>query len=130
MTFPEGESKSLKELIRKEGKALALTLTFFVKSKIGALSSFFVRSSWTEKGEIMQTIFQEMAERWPSCWVARTEAEKFTGGLISEKYLANLDCVNKGPAGRIRIGRKIVYPVQEFIKWLEARSEVIPERGK
>ena len=71
-----------------------------------------------------------MADKWPSPIVARTEAEKFTGGLISEKYLANLDCVNKGPAGRIRIGRKIVYPVQEFIKWLAARSEVIPERGK
>jgi hypothetical protein len=70
-----------------------------------------------------------MAERWPSPVVARTEIEKFTGGIISGKYLANLDCQpGKGPAGRIRIGRKIVYPVAEFIKWLEARSAVIPER--
>ncbi len=75
-------------------------------------------------------IFQKMAEKWPSVWVARTEAEKFSGGMISEKYLANLDSAGKGPAGRIRCGRKVVYPVNEFVKWLEARSEIIPERIK
>lgn len=74
------------------------------------------------------SIFQEMADKWPSAFVARTEAEKFTGGIISEKYIANLDCQGKGPAGRIRCGRKVAYPVTEFVKWLEARSEVIPER--
>jgi len=130
VTFPEGESKSLKELIRKEGKALALTLTFFVKSKIGALSSFFVRSSWTEKGEIMQTIFQEMAEKWKSPIVARTEINVFSGGLLNEKTLANYDCAGIGPAGRFRCGRKVVYKTAEMLKWLEARSEVIPERDK
>jgi hypothetical protein len=50
--------------------------------------------------------------------------------MIGEKYLANLDSQSKGPAGRIRCGRKVAYPVNEFIKWLEARSEVIPERKK
>ena len=74
--------------------------------------------------------FESMAERWPSSVVARTEAEKFSGGLVSEKYLANLDSQGKGPAGRIRCGRKVAYPVPEFVKWLEARSTVIPEREK
>lgn len=74
------------------------------------------------------SIFQEMADKWPSAFVARTEAEKFTGGMIGEKYLANLDSAGKGPAGRIRCGRKVAYPVNAFVKWLEARSEVIPER--
>jgi len=73
----------------------------------------------------MQTnIFQEMADKWPSAFVARTEVERFTGGIISEKYLANLDSAGKGPAGRVRIGRKIAYPVREFIAWLESRSTV------
>ena len=77
----------------------------------------------------MQTnIFQEMADKWPSAFVARTEAERFTGGIISEKYLANLDSAGKGPAGRVRIGRKIAYPVSEFIKWLESRSAVVSSR--
>ena len=63
----------------------------------------------------METLFSDLAARWPSAFVARTEIEKFTGGLISEKYLANLDCGGKGPAGRIRCGRKVVYPIKNFI---------------
>jgi len=75
----------------------------------------------------MQTnIFQDMAERWPSAWLARTEVDRFTGGIISEKYCANLDSAGKGCPGRVRCGRKIAYPVSEFIKWLESRSTVIP----
>jgi len=80
------------------------------------------------KGVYMETLFAELASKWPSAFVARTEIEKFTGGLISEKYCANLDSVGKGCAGRIRCGRKIVYPVAEFVLWLENRSEVIPNR--
>ena len=76
----------------------------------------------------MGTLFGSLAEKWPSAWVARTEAKEFSGGLIGEKYLANLDSQGRGPAGRIRCGRRIAYPVPEFIKWLEARSAVIPER--
>jgi len=78
----------------------------------------------------MNTVFQSMADKWPSTWVSRTEAANFSGGIISEKYLANLDSAGKGPAGRIRCGRKIAYPVDELVKWLEARSEVVSERYK
>ena len=76
----------------------------------------------------METLFSEMAAKWPSAFVARTAAEKFSGGMIKEKYLANLDSAGKGPTGRIRCGRKVVYPVTNFIKWLEDRSEEIPAR--
>lgn len=76
----------------------------------------------------MNTLFSDLAEKWPSAFVARTEVERFSGGMIGEKYLANLDSLGKGPAGRIRCGRKVVYPVTEFIKFLEARSQLIPER--
>lgn len=78
----------------------------------------------------MDTIFSELASKWPSAFVARTEAEKFSGGMIKEKYLANLDSAGKGPSGRVRCGRKIIYPVKNFIEWLEERSEVIPDRVK
>ena len=90
------------------------------ETKLKSLRGFF----------IMETLFSELASKWPSAWVARTEAEKFTGGMIGEKYLANLDSAGKGPAGRVRCGRKIIYPVKNFIQWLEARSEAIPERNK
>lgn len=69
-----------------------------------------------------RTIFEEMAERWPSPIVSRTEIKHFTGGVITEKYLANLDSLGKGPAGRFRLGRKICYPVNELIEWLESRA--------
>ena len=75
-----------------------------------------------------QSIFQAMKDRWPSPIVARTSIETFTGGAMTEKYLANLSCAGLGPDGRFRMGRKVVYPVAELIAWLEARSEVIPNR--
>ena len=78
----------------------------------------------------MDTIFQSMAETWPSAVVARTEIGRFTGGALKEKYCANLDSAGLGPRGRFRIGRKVVYPVKELVAWLEERSRVIPERHK
>jgi hypothetical protein len=69
--------------------------------------------------------FQLMADKWPSPFVARQEVERFTGGIINSKYLANLDSQNLGPKGRIRVGRKIAYPVSEFIQWLESRSSAV-----
>ncbi len=64
----------------------------------------------------------ELKNRWPSPFVARTEIKTFSGGLISEKYIANLDSQGAGPEGRFRVGRKIAYPVASLIKWLESRS--------
>jgi hypothetical protein len=72
--------------------------------------------------------FSTLAERWPSAWVSRTKIQEFSGGLINEKYLANLDSQGRGPAGRIRVGRKIAYPVVEVIHWLESRAEAVADR--
>ncbi len=44
-----------------------------------------------------KSLFRNMAEHWQSSIGARTEIERFTGGLISEKYMANLDSQGKGP---------------------------------
>lgn len=74
------------------------------------------------------TIFQNMVDRWKAPIVARTEAPTFTGGAISEKYLANLDSQGLGPAGRFYIGRKVVYPTGEFVKWLSNRSAPIQKK--
>ena len=73
----------------------------------------------------MKKAFEEMKKNWPSPIVARTEVKKFTGGALSEKRLANLDSKGEGPAGRFRLGKKIVYPVDPFISWLEGRAEAI-----
>lgn len=66
-----------------------------------------------------------LAEKWSSAFVARSEIGKFTGGLISSGYLANLDSLGLGPKGRIRVGRRVAYPVSEIVKWLEARAEAL-----
>ena len=73
---------------------------------------------------------QKMADRWPSSVVARTEIERFTGGLIKEKYIANLDCQGKGPEGRFRVGRKVCYPVDSVIAFLERRTEAIKPKAE
>ena len=69
--------------------------------------------------------FSQMAAKWPSSHVSRDRAEDFTGGLVKPKTLANLDSKGLGPPGRIRVVRKICYPVGPFIKWLESRSVLV-----
>ena len=66
-------------------------------------------------------IFQEMDDRWTSAIVARTEIERFTGGMISRKYIANLDSEGYGPV-RVTIGRKVGYPTRDLVQWLRKRS--------
>lgn len=63
-----------------------------------------------------------LAQKWPSSIVAREQVSSFTGGVISSSYIANMDCQGAGPKGRIRIGRKVAYPVDDLIAWLEKRS--------
>lgn len=72
-----------------------------------------------------RNIFREMADRWPSAICARTQVEEFSGGAMSEKYLSNLDCQGLGPAGRFRLGRRVVYPVSQLVLWLESRATKI-----
>jgi len=77
-----------------------------------------------------ESVFQQMAERWKAPVVARTEIEAFSGGAMKSKYAANLDAAGMGPAGRFRIGRKVVYPIRELVAWLESRSAAIPDRRR
>lgn len=64
-----------------------------------------------------------LAEKWPSGWVSREKISDFTGGALSSGRLANLDSVGQGPPGRMKVGRKIVYPVDELVSWLEERTK-------
>ncbi|MBN2134980.1 MAG: hypothetical protein JW737_04570 [Acidobacteria bacterium] len=63
-----------------------------------------------------------LKKNWPSAIVAREEISKFTGGAISERTMANLDCLGTGVPDRFRISRKVVYRVDSLIAWLESRS--------
>jgi hypothetical protein len=79
--------------------------------------------------EKMQAInLSSLADKWPSSFVAREEVDRFSGGMITAKYMANLDCAGTGPEGRVRIGRKIAYPVESVIRWLEERATVVKDK--
>ena len=67
----------------------------------------------------------ELATKWPSAFVSRTEISHFSGGILSEKYLANLDSQGAGPPGRIRCGRKVAYRVDKLVEWLEHRTAAL-----
>lgn len=68
--------------------------------------------------------FGDLARKWPSAVVARSEISRFSGGALSPGYLANLDSAKIGPP-RVRIGRRVVYPVNQLVEWMEARAEVL-----
>ncbi|WP_031386515.1 hypothetical protein [Desulfonatronum thiodismutans] len=68
-------------------------------------------------------VFSDLANRWPSAVVARSQIEAFTGGAIKGSYMANLDAAGEGPP-REKIGRqKWVYPVRPLVDWLRHRSQ-------
>lgn len=67
----------------------------------------------------------DMKRHWSSGIVARQKMSEFTGGLISAGHMANLDKQGLGPDRRLRIGRKVAYRVDDLIKWLESKMEVI-----
>ena len=75
--------------------------------------------------------FREMVDKWPSTIVSRDQISKFTGGLLSARYMANLDSKDIGPARVIKVGRKAGYTVSDLVAWLEDRSqEEIAKRPK
>ena len=53
--------------------------------------------------------------------IARDHIERLLGGVISSKYMANLDSLGSG-CKRMRIGRKIAYRTEDLLEWLESRS--------
>lgn len=67
--------------------------------------------------------FSSLAEKWPSSFVSRDKVSDFSGGMILPQTIKNFDCKGTGPAGRLRIGRKIAYPVSSLIEWLENRAQ-------
>ena len=38
-------------------------------------------------------VFDDLKTKWPSAIVARTEIGRFSGGMLSPGYLANLDSI-------------------------------------
>jgi len=74
-----------------------------------------------QKSEVRKH-FEKLGEKWGSAIVSRDKVPEFTGGAISSGRMANLDCLGEGPKDRVRIGRKVCYPVAPLVEWLIERS--------
>ena len=70
-----------------------------------------------------------LAEKWPSAIVERQQLKEFSGGALNARTMANHDSKGQGIKGRINMGRKVLYPVNEVIAWMEARAS-LPQKGK
>jgi hypothetical protein len=73
--------------------------------------------------EDLEQSFQRMIDNWPSEFIARTQIESFTGGMMSYKSQANLDSLGKGP-GRIKRGGKIGYLTRFYVDWLRSQMTI------
>ncbi len=66
---------------------------------------------------------KELADKWPSAWVERNQLGKFSGWLIHPRTMRNYDSQGIGISEKVRIGRKVAYPVQAVVEWLERRAD-------
>ena len=64
-------------------------------------------------------VFEDMAAKWQSAVVARSEIKTFTGGAISPRTMANLDSMGLGITDRIIIGRHVCYPLESLLVFPE-----------
>ena len=76
-----------------------------------------------------RTITSQIISRSSRPVVSRVEAARLSGGLVTPKTLANLDSQGLGPGARVRYGKKIGYPVEEFARWLADRIQPISPKS-
>lgn len=67
------------------------------------------------------SILENLGKDWPEL-ISRKQAARLTGGIVNPRTLSNLDSQGKGPAERLRIGRKTCYPKPAFLDWLKSRA--------
>ena len=68
---------------------------------------------------------KQLADKWPSTCVARSEIFEFSGGLLAPGTAANNDSAGVGISGAFRVSRKIAYPVDSVVDWLISRLEEV-----
>lgn len=69
----------------------------------------------------MNTYIKQLQDSWPSPYVARSQVEKFSGGIISPKTLANADSLGIGPKKFYFGKRKVFYLASELAEWIFSR---------
>lgn len=75
-----------------------------------------------ERYENLKKTLTKQAVQHGSALLPRTKVEEYTGGVMTSAYISILDAQDLGPKGAFKIGRKVVYDVQDFNKWLLMRN--------
>jgi hypothetical protein len=78
----------------------------------------------TSKNKAKTVDLSRLRESWDSPFVARREIERFSGGMLKPRTLANLDSLGVGVPGRFTVGKTVMYPIEELISWLEGKASV------
>ena len=73
----------------------------------------------------MNTIFEELRNYCPSGFVARKDIYKLTGGLINPGTIANLDSKGIGIPNKSKIGKQVVYQIDDVISWLDKNTKIL-----
>ncbi len=73
-----------------------------------------------ERHQDIEDVFERMSNVAPEI-LTRKKFQELTGGLVSEKTLANLDSEGGGIYPRLRVGGKVAYPKDAAIAWLKNR---------
>ena len=81
------------------------------------------RRNKMENNVMIEEMFNKLMSTAPEI-ITRKKLKELTGGLISEKTLANLDSNGEGIRPRMRIGGKTAYPRKAAIEWLKKRCEI------
>lgn len=69
-------------------------------------------------------LLEKLDASWPSAAVARHELQRFSGGLLHPRTVANLDSRGEGPRPRFNCGRIVAYDKAGLLQWLGSRLEV------
>jgi hypothetical protein len=70
--------------------------------------------------EFFKELENKLSEKFP-IGIPRKEIGRATGNVLHPRTQANLDCLGEGIAGRFKIGRNTIYPVQNVIDFLQSK---------
>jgi len=102
---------------KRDNESFGLNLDQFAKRQ----TSF--RMNEVHDKITLEKIFENLARNAPKT-LSRKKLHELTGGLLTEKTLANMDCEGTGIQPRFRMGGKIFYERDSAIAWLKSRCKI------
>lgn len=57
--------------------------------------------------------------------IARSEVDRFLGGIISPYTIKNADLAGNGPEIAWKVGKKVAYKTESLLLWIAERSDGI-----